>query len=271
MAPAVSRAVWPCKEQRDEAGHAFQTLGEAVRHGSSPCCSVRGRGRATHPARPASFREAGLLAVFLLMGCGASTGLPEPKSNLWQGLSVAPEARCAPYNRDDYRYPASVEAEIIAAMGGRIYGPYTGRYFGSPAETDIEHIVAVSEAHDSGMCARSAEDRWAFARDLLNLTLAAPDVNRHDKAAKDVAEWLPPYNRCWYVGRTLEVRRKWRLTIDRRELDEAIRVLDDCPSTAMLFAAAASHHEFALLLQIPRNALAPHENGPSSLPADTAA
>lgn len=220
---------------------------------------------------PLLFREAGLLAAFLLMGCGASTGLPEPKSNLWRGLAVAPEARCAPYSQDDYRYPASVEAEIIAAMGGRIYGPYTGRYFGSPAETDIEHIVAVSEAHDSGMCARSAEDRRAFARDLLNLTLAAPDVNRHDKAAKDVAEWLPPYNRCWYVGRTLEVRRKWRLTIDRRELDEAIRVLDDCPSTALLFAASASHHEFALLLQIPRNALAPHENGPSSLPADTAA
>jgi len=113
----------------------------------------RGRARATHPARPASYREAGLLAAFLLMGCGASTGLPEPKSKLWRGLAVAPEARCAPYSRDDYRYPASVEAEIIAAMGGRIYGPYTGRYFGSPAETDIEHIVAVSEAHDSGMCA----------------------------------------------------------------------------------------------------------------------
>ena len=68
----------------------------------------------------------------------------------WAGLVIAPEHRCAPYDRDDYRYSQSVEAEIVAAMGGRIYGPYTGRYFLSTHRTDIEHIVAVSEGHDSG-------------------------------------------------------------------------------------------------------------------------
>ena len=70
----------------------------------------------------------------------------------------------APYDRADYRYPQSVEAEIVASMGGRVYGPYTGRFFLSVKETDIEHIVAVSEAHDSGLCAAGPAERRRFAR-----------------------------------------------------------------------------------------------------------
>ena len=102
-----------------------------------------------------------------------------------------PENRCSPYNAGDYSYPQSVEPQIVAQQGGRIYGPYTGTYFASTGETDIEHIVARSEAHDSGLCAVDSAARKAFGRDLLNLTLASPSVNRHQKIAKDVAEWLP--------------------------------------------------------------------------------
>ena len=68
----------------------------------------------------------------------------------WYGLVVAPENRCSPYDLDDYRYSRTVEERIVAEMGGIIYGPYTGTYFSSTKETDIEHIVARSEAHDSG-------------------------------------------------------------------------------------------------------------------------
>ena len=72
-----------------------------------------------------------------------------PRSRRGRGVVIAPESRCAPYDADDYRYQLSVEAQIVAALGG-VYGPYTGRWFSSPQETDIEHIVARAEAHDSG-------------------------------------------------------------------------------------------------------------------------
>ena len=107
-----------------------------------------------------------------------------PDSDRWRGLAVAPEHRCAPYDRADYPYPQSVEARIVRAQGGRIYGPYTGRWFRSTRETDIEHIVAVSEAHDSGLCAADAETRRRFATDPLNLTLADPAVNRCGRSGK---------------------------------------------------------------------------------------
>ena len=52
---------------------------------------------------------------------------------------------------------------------------------------DIEHIVARSEAHDSGLCATDAATRRRFASDLLNLTLASPSVNRSQKSGKDAS------------------------------------------------------------------------------------
>ena len=42
---------------------------------------------------------------------------------------------------------------MIVARIGKVYGPYSGRCFASRSETDIEHLVARSEAHDSGLCA----------------------------------------------------------------------------------------------------------------------
>ena len=134
---------------------------------------------------------------------------------------------------EDYQYSPSVEPKIVAAQGG-IYGPYTGTWFESIKETDIEHLVARSEAHDSGLCAATAATRKKFASDLLNLTLASPSVNRHQKSDKDIAEWLPDLNQCWYVDRTLQVRQKYNLTINRREAEAAQRVLALCTTTDML-------------------------------------
>ena len=157
-------------------------------------------------------------------------------TSTWRGITVAPENRCSPYNSDDYPYPPSVEPKIVDAQDG-IYGPYTGTWFGSIRETDIEHIVARSEAHDSGLCAASPATKSKFSSDLLNLTLSAPSVNRHQKSANDVAEWLPDLNRCWYVDRTVQVRREYGLTIDRAEANAVDQVLAGCESTALIVLA----------------------------------
>ncbi|MDE0533320.1 MAG: excalibur calcium-binding domain-containing protein [Albidovulum sp.] len=151
----------------------------------------------------------------------------------WRGLTVAPEHRCSPYNRSrDYRYSQSVEDEIVKLIGS-VYGPYTGRCFASTSETDIEHIVATSEAHDSGLCTRDRATRKRFASDLRNLTLASPTVNRSEKGAYDAAQWLPERNRCWFAARVVEVRQAYGLTIDKSEAAALEQVLSECVSTAM--------------------------------------
>ena len=157
----------------------------------------------------------------------------------WRGLVVAPEHRCSPYDSDEYRYSQSVEDQIVEALGG-VYGPYTGRWFASQSETDIEHMVARSEAHDSGLCAADDETKRRFANDLLNLTLAGPQVNRYQKVAKDAAEWLPAQNQCWFSARVIEVRQKYGLTIDRAEAEALDRVLAGCASTDVVVFARGS-------------------------------
>ena len=173
---------------------------------------------------------AALLALLLVP-------VAEASQETWRGLVIAPEHRCAPYRRADYPYSGSVERKIVRRMGGRIYAPYTGRTFSDLRQTQIEHIVALAEAHDSGLCARDAAERRRFASDLGNLTLASPEVNRA-KSAHDAARWMPMHNSCWFAGRVVDVRRRYALTIDRREAQALERILSACPSTAMVFAAA---------------------------------
>ena len=147
----------------------------------------------------------------------------------WRGLVVAPECRCTPYDRDDYPYPQSVEP-LIAARDG-MTSKYSGTTFRSLKESDIEHVVSLSEAHDSGLCAAGAAVRRQFARDLDNLALATPQLNRYQKRGHDAAEWLPPLNKCWYARTIIAVRQEYRLTIDVREAAALEKVLATCGST----------------------------------------
>ena len=178
-------------------------------------------------------------AVFLVIGAVSIIArIPAVVDTLhaqtsWRGLVVAPEQRCSPYDADDYRYPQSVEDRIVAELGG-VYGPYTGRWFASTSDTDIEHMVARSEAHDSGLCTADLVTRRRFATDLLNLTLAGPRVNRNEKVDRDAAEWVPPQNRCWFAARVIAVRQRYSLTIDQREADALDQVLAGCASTELI-------------------------------------
>lgn len=147
------------------------------------------------------------------------------------GVSVAPENRCSPYVRDDYAYSQAVEPQIVVQQHGYMFSPYNGQFFYDLSESDIEHIVALSEAHDSGLCAAAPETKSAFANDLLNMTLANPHLNRQQKKGYDLAEWLPIMNVCWYAHRVVEVKKKYHLTMDMDEAMKAKEILDSCIST----------------------------------------
>ena len=165
----------------------------------------------------------------------------------WMGLTISPENRCSPFDREEqYPYSQSVEDAVIASMNGKIYGPYTGRYFDSKRDTDIEHIVSVSEIHDIGLCAASDEVRRQFANDVLNLTLAAPEVNRCYRGGKcgyDAGEWLPERNKCWFANRVVQVKRKYNATVDMKEARALSAVLSQCESTEMVYFASGGERQ----------------------------
>ena len=71
----------------------------------------------------------------------------------------------------------------------------------------------------------------------MNLTLASPSVNRHQKVKNDVVEWVPELNQSWYVDRITQVRLEYGLTIDRDEADAIDTALATCDSTEMVVLA----------------------------------
>lgn len=83
-----------------------------------------------------------------------------------------------------------------------------------------------------------------FATDILNLTLAAPEVNRcgHlEKCGLDAAEWMPAENKCWFANQTVKIKAKYALSVNRAEADALDTVLTTCESVEMIFFPNANH------------------------------
>ncbi len=165
-------------------------------------------------------------------GSASSSGPLVPRTcpvdaEVWRGLKVCQEPpRRQGYNRPSTRTPhleASLLASLPAGGPGRRLTPYTChpvRADGS--DTDIEHIVALAEAWDSG-ATPAVLDR--MATDALNLTVATPEVNRGAKRDLDAGQWYPAQNAPWFAARVVEVKQRYGLSVDPAEKAALERLL----------------------------------------------
>ncbi len=158
-------------------------------------------------------------------------------ASTWRGLKIAKENRCASYNREkDYLYSSkNLEDKIIESLNKKIYSPYSGQMFSSKTEVDIDHIVSLSEAHDSGLCAKNKATKSKFASDINNLTLASSALNRGKKSSLDAAGWVPEKNQCWFANTVIAVKKAYGLTVDSNELIALERIISKCKSFEMIF------------------------------------
>ena len=151
-------------------------------------------------------------------------------SPTWMGLPVCEEVERTGYDRDAFGSAySSLEDEIIEGLpksGGQVYTPYSCKLFDIRADgtaaTDIEHIVALAEAYDSGL--RESQFR-TLAGDLVNLTIADPTVNRQEKSDRDAAEWRPSRNTGWFAAKVAAVKQKYGLSVNPAERDALASML----------------------------------------------
>ena len=147
----------------------------------------------------------------------------------WHGLQVCDERPRGGYDRDAFGTGYSnLEDDIIAALPptmkatGQVYTPYSCLAFDITADgtaaTDIEHIVALAETHDSGI---AYERRRDIASDLDNLTIADPTVNRSEKSDRDAAEWMPARHGAWFAERVIQVKLEYGLSVRSRRAGRA--------------------------------------------------
>ena len=153
----------------------------------------------------------------------------------WRGLQVCEEQPREGYDREAFGSAySSLEDDIIDMLprtmraGGQVYTPYSCLAFDIRADgtaaTDIEHIVALAEAHDSGIADVRRRD---IAADLDNLTIADPRVNRTEKSDRDAGEWTPARHDAWFAERVIAVKLEYELSVDPRERDALEALLGD--------------------------------------------
>ena len=132
---------------------------------------------------------------------------------------------------------ATLDEDNCTVVAGLYTDPYSGEEleFHERSEisrgVQIDHVVALSNAWQTGAQNLSADARYALATDPLNLVTAGSAANQ-DKSDGDASEWLPPNRafQCEYVARQIAVKYKYHLWVTEPEHAAMITVLTDCPA-----------------------------------------
>ncbi|MFJ9461621.1 HNH endonuclease family protein [Kitasatospora sp. NPDC101447] len=120
-----------------------------------------------------------------------------------------------------------------ALTGGTWFSPYDSLTVTDSAALDVDHMVPLAEAWDSGAYGWTPKEREAYANDLgdeRSLIAVSARSNR-SKADKDPADWMPPARNytCTYLTNWTTVKTRWSLTVDQREADTLHQIAADCP------------------------------------------
>lgn len=124
-----------------------------------------------------------------------------------------------------------------AVTSGTLIDPYSGKTLelttksAVSSKVQIDHVVALSNAWQTGAKYLTKEERKALANDDLEL-IAVSSKDNQEKSDGDASEWLPENKsfQCPYVARQIAVKLKYRLWITPTEKSAMTEVLLTCPS-----------------------------------------
>ncbi|MEN9679140.1 MAG: hypothetical protein RLZ57_269 [Actinomycetota bacterium] len=120
---------------------------------------------------------------------------------------------------------------------GMLTDPYSGEVIEftkgqvSSMEVQIDHVVALADAWQTGAFKLTEAQRSQLANDPLNLLAVKGRLNSQ-KSDSDAASWLPPLKsyRCKYVARQIAVKVKYGLWVKPAEKTAIQNILKKCPN-----------------------------------------
>ncbi|GHE77507.1 HNH endonuclease family protein [Streptomyces spiralis] len=118
-----------------------------------------------------------------------------------------------------------------AATSGSWYSPYDGATWTAASDLDIDHLVPLAEAWDSGASKWTTSQRQAFANDVTRpQLLAVTDNVNQAKGDQDPATWMPSRTayRCTYVRAWVQVKYYYNLSVDSAEKSALQNYLAGC-------------------------------------------
>lgn len=134
---------------------------------------------------------------------------------------------------------------MCTVAAGSWISPYDGQEFPAhPTYMAVDHRVSMKEAWQSGAYWWSTASRERFANDLAyaHTLVAVSKAADTEKGDSDPAGWLPshPYRQCNYALAWIQVKYRWKLTIDPVEKAALLEVLEgDCRTRTVVIPPRA--------------------------------
>ena len=128
--------------------------------------------------------------------------------------------------------------EDCKVVSGTLDDPYTGEIINFTKDkstaVQIDHVVALSNAWQTGAQQLNKAQRIQLANDPLELLAASGPANQA-KGDADAATWLPKNKafRCQYIARQIAVKKKYSLWVTTSELEAMTTVLSGCKNQAL--------------------------------------
>ena len=130
--------------------------------------------------------------------------------------------------RRESRSPVRAAAVRCTIVAGDWLSVYDGLVIDDPSRLEIDHVVSLKEAWDSGAWAWTSDKRAAYANDLSDArTLRAVSVaSNRAKGEKDPSNWLPvAEDQCRYLGDWVAIKARWGMSADQSEWGRIRNVL----------------------------------------------
>ena len=142
------------------------------------------------------------------------------------------DARNDTLKRDLTNITYKVGTRDCKVIAGQLLDPFSGKvitFSTTKVVIDIDHVVALSNAWQTGAAYFDKNKRTQIANDPLNLLAVDSKLNRQ-KGDGDAATWLPPSKafRCEYVARQVAVKAKYGLWVTQPEKVAIDKILSTC-------------------------------------------
>ena len=119
--------------------------------------------------------------------------------------------------------------------GGKWLSAYDGKSVSKSSDLDVDHMVPLAEAWDSGAQAWDAKKREVYANDQTDPRhlIAVTGASNRSKSDRDPAEWMPTNKAytCEYLVNWISIKVRWSLSVDKKEKDFITTALKPCKTT----------------------------------------
>ena len=188
-----------------------------------------GTGSGNHQPTGADAEKAGQdLKDLKVAGTESMAGYSRTKFHIWANQGGGCDTRDVVLKRQGDGVKASSDCKIYQ---GTWTSPYNGKTYDKPLDLDIDHLVPLGNAWQSGAKGWTDDQRKSFANDLTRPQLIAVDLtDNRAKGDQDPSQWKPPSHDYWctYAEDWITVKAYYKLTVTSAEKSALEDMLGTC-------------------------------------------